>query len=599
MTSALYLVAYAVGGYRQAIEGVTKLWKERELEVDLLMVVAAIGAAAIGAWGDGALLILIFALSGTIEGYASARTKRGIEALMALRPEEALVERGGEEVTVPASSLLPGDVVIVRPGERIPADGRVVEGSSTVDQASITGESMPVDKRAGDEVFAGTINGHGALRVVASRPAAETVLARIVKLVEEAREKRPPAQLFIERFERGYAKYVVAGALLLAIAPPLLLGWTFRAALYRSMIFLVVASPCALAAAMMPALLSALSNGARSGILFKGSVFVEAMGRLDAVAFDKTGTLTTGAPRVTDVIALDGGEAAQVLSMAAAVESLSNHPLGRAIVAEAGRRGLVVPGRHGPRGRGRAGGTRHRGRRAPCRRQAGDVLVEVPAGCSNDVVSKPEGWNGGLVGDAGARGLIALRDTIRPRRAPRSRSCAGSGRIVSRRDELPRAPSSPATCLPLEVVEARRRTSPADARTTSSSRSGRQDGGPRRRRGRARAHRALRDTIRPEARPAIAELRRLGVRHVVMLTGDGERAARAVAGQGGHVDEVYADLLPQDKTRVVEDLVRRYGSVAMVGDGVNDSPALAAARPSGSRWGRRARTSRLKPQTSC
>ena len=180
VTSSLYLVAYAVGGYRQAIEGGTKLLRERELAVDLLMVVAAIGAAAIGAWGDGALLILIFALSGTLEGYASARTKRDIEALMALHPEEALVVRGGEEVTAPASSLLAGDIVIVKPGERIPADGRIVEGFSAVDQATITGEPLPVDKRPGDEVFAGTINGHGARRVVASRAAAETVLARIV-----------------------------------------------------------------------------------------------------------------------------------------------------------------------------------------------------------------------------------------------------------------------------------------------------------------------------------------------------------------------------------------------------------------------------------
>jgi Cd2+/Zn2+-exporting ATPase len=203
-------------------------------------------------------------------------------------------------------------------------------------------ETMPVDKQLGEEVFAGTMNGHGALRIEASRPAAETVLARIVQLVREAEEQRPPAQLFIERFERSYAKVVVAGAMLLAIVPPFVLGWTFRVALYRSMVFLVVASPCALAASMMPALLSALSSGARGGILFKGSVFVEAVGHLDAVAFDKTGTLTTGVPRVTDVIPVGDETPAHVLSVAAAVESLSNHPLGRAIVRDARRRGLDV-----------------------------------------------------------------------------------------------------------------------------------------------------------------------------------------------------------------------------------------------------------------
>ncbi|MEP7126733.1 MAG: heavy metal translocating P-type ATPase [Byssovorax sp.] len=493
VTSLLFLVAYGVGGYRQAIEGVTKLIRERELEVDLLMVVAAIGAAAIGAWADGALLILIFALSGTLEGYASARTKRDLEALMALHPDEALVMRDDREVLIAASMLAVGDLVIVKPGERIPTDGRIVEGLTTVDQASITGESMPVDKHVGDEVFAGTINGHGALRVVASRPAAETVLARIVQLVQEAQQRRPPAQLFIERFERRYAKVVVAGALLLAIFPPLVLGWTFHAALYRSMIFLVVASPCALAAAMMPTLLSALSNGARNGVLFKGSSFVEAMGRLDAVAFDKTGTLTTGAPRVTDVISLEGAGADHVLAMAAAVESLSNHPLGRAIVAEAKRRGLEVP----------------------------------------------EAINHEAVGGVGAHAAVGgLRCAI-----------GKPGMFAS---------------VPTDVLQQRRRLE-AEGKTVVLV--GDQA---------VWGLLALRDTVRPEARAAVAALRKLGIRHVVMLTGDGEASARAIAEETG-IDELHADLLPQDKTRVVEELVRRYGRVAMVGDGVNDAPALAAA----------------------
>ena len=492
---SLYLAAYAVGGYRQAIEGATKLWRERELEVDLLMVVAAAGAAAIGAWSDGALLILIFALSGTLESYASARTKRDIEALMAQRPEEALVVRGGEEVTVPASSLAAGDVVIVKPGERIPADGRVVEGTSAVDQATITGESMPVDKQPGDEVFAGTINGHGALRVVASRAAAETVLARIVDLVKEAEERRPPAQLFIERFERRYAKIVVAGALALTIAPPLLLGWTLRAALYRAMIFLVVASPCALAAAMMPTLLSALSNGARSGVLFKGSAFVEAIGRVVVIAFDKTGTLTTGAPRVTNVVPLDGEGADPVLAAAAAVEHLSSHPIARAIVAEAKRLGLDVP-------------------------PAADHVDAPGVGASASI--------------AGRRAAVGKPGMFAP---------------VAR-----------------DVLELRARLE-AEGKTVVLV--GDAEGA-------ARGVVALRDTLRPEARMAIAALRRLGVRRIVMLTGDGSTAARVIADEAG-VDNLYADLLPQDKTRVVEELVRRHGRVAMVGDGVNDAPALATA----------------------
>ena len=492
-SAVVFLAGYVVGGYRQAIEGITTLVRDRDLDVDLLMVVAAIGAAAIGYWSDGALLIFIFALSGTLEGYASARTKRDIEALMALHPEDAVVLRGGEEVVVAAATLVVGDLVVVRPGERISVDGRVAEGSSAVDQASITGESIPVDKRVGDEVFAGTINGHGALRVVASKGASETVLARIIELVKQAEERRPPAQLFIERFERRYAKVVVLGALLLMFVPPLLLGWTFRAALYRSMIFLVVASPCALAAAMMPALLSALSNGARNGVLFKGSAFIETLGRIEAVAFDKTGTLTMGKPKVADLVAFDERGEDFVLTMAAGVESSSEHPLGRAIVAEARRRGLVVP-------------------------EATNHQAIVGQGARADV--------------AGARWRIGKPSLFE--------------------------------AVPARVLEARE-TLEASGNTVVLVGDDR-----------VRGLLALRDTLRPEAREAILQLRRVGVKHIVMLTGDAEPTARAIAAEAG-IDEVFAELLPEGKVRVVEDLVRRFRHAAMIGDGVNDAPALAAA----------------------
>ncbi len=491
-SAALFLVAYAVGGYRQAIEGVVLLVRERELDVDLLMVVAAIGAAAIGFWSDGALLIFIFALSGTLEGYASARTKRDIESLVALHPEQAVVVREGREVTVEAASVVVGDEVVVRPGERIAADGEVVAGVSSVNQATITGESIPVDKRPGDGVYAGTVNGSGALRIRVTREASETVLARIIVLVRDAEERRPPAQLFIERFEKHYAKVVVVGAVLLATLPPLLLGWTFRAALYRSMIFLVVASPCALAAAMMPTLLSALSSGARSGVLFKGSTFIEGIGRISAIAFDKTGTLTTGTPRVTDLVALDGHDEA-LLGAAAAIESLSEHPLGRAIVEEAKRRGMPV-----------VAGDNHRSL--------------VGRGASADV-------NGGRWNVGKPELFVEVDATLLAARA----RLEGEGKTV--------------------VLVGQER---------------------------AIGLVALRDSVRPEAREGIARLRALGVAHVVMLTGDAEPTARAVAAEVG-IDEVHAGLLPEDKVGVVEALVRRYGHVAMVGDGVNDAPALAAA----------------------
>ncbi|MDP9033331.1 MAG: cadmium-translocating P-type ATPase [Myxococcota bacterium] len=492
-TALIFLVGYVLGGYRQAIEGTTTLVKDRELDVDLLMVVAAIGAAAIGYWFDGALLIFIFALSGTLEGYASARTKRDIEALMALHPEDALVVRDGREQRVPAATLVINELLIVKPGERIAADGTVAEGTSAVNQASITGESMPADKRAGDEVFAGTINGHGALRVTVTRPAGDTILARMIQLVQEAQERRPPAQLFIERFERGYAKVVVVGAIAVVTLPTLAHWWTFREALYRSMIFLVVASPCALAAAMMPTLLSALSNGARNGILFKGSTFIESLGRVRAIAFDKTGTLTSGHPLVTDVIPLLGESEDELLALAASIESLSEHPLARAIVTEAARRSLKI--------------------------DVASNLQSVPGTGAHATVG----------GQPWSIGKPSLFPDISDAARIRYQVLTAEGKTV----------------IMLGT-------------------------------GAVRGLIALRDTLRPRAGDAVRALHGYGLDHVVLITGDTRQTADAIGREVG-IAEVHAELLPADKVRVVDDLVRRYAHVAMVGDGVNDGPALAVA----------------------
>ena len=492
-TALIFLVGYVLGGYRQAIEGTTTLLKDRDLDVDLLMVVAAIGAAAIGYWFDGALLIFIFALSGTLEGYASARTRRDIEALMALHPEDALVVRDGREQRVPAANLAVNELIIVRPGERVAADGIIAEGNSAVNQASITGESMPADKRAGDEVFAGTINGHGALRVTVTRPAGDTILARMIQLVQEAQERRPPAQLFIERFERGYAKVVVAGAIAVAAIPCLMNWWTFREALYRAMIFLVVASPCALAAAMMPTLLSALSNGARNGILFKGSTFIESLGRVRAVAFDKTGTLTSGHPVVTDIISLSGESEDEILALAAAIESLSEHPIARAIVTEAIRRNLTVA--------------------------TASSLQSVPGTGAHAVV-------GGQTWSIGKASLFPeISDDVRARH----QALTVEGKTV--------------VMLGTGAV---------------------------------RGLIALRDTLRARAGDAVRALEGLGLDHIVLITGDTCQTADAIGRDVG-IREIHAELLPQDKVRIVDDLVHRYAHVAMVGDGVNDGPALAVA----------------------
>jgi Zn2+/Cd2+-exporting ATPase len=489
---SVLVIGYVIGGYRQARDGLLTLVRERELDVDLLMVVAAIGAAAIGEWFDGALLILIFALSGTLEGYASARTTRDIAALMALAPDEAIRLREGAEETVPASALSLGDRIVVRPGSRIPADGSVVDGASAVNQAPITGESTPVDKTTGSDVFAGSINGHGALYVSVTRAPGETLLARIIELVKQAQANRPTTQLFIERFERIYARVVVLVALLLGTLPTAFGWWNGREAVYRAMIFLVVASPCALAAAMMPTLLSALSNAARNGILFKGSAFVEALGKIDAIAFDKTGTLTAGHPVVTEVVSTNDTSPDTILAYAASVEKASEHPVGRAIVREAERRELAflpVSDFQAVTGAG------------ACARLHGSLwwvgrptLFAVP-GDVNRTISELEGRGATvvLVGDDAFRGYIALRDRVRP-----------------------------------------------------------------------------------EAAAAVRFLRQLGVDPIVGLSGDSRATADAVAAVVG-VDEMHAGLYPEDKVRRVKELASSHGVVAMVGDGVNDAPALAVA----------------------
>jgi len=489
---AVLVTGYVLGGYRQARDGVLTLIRERELDVDLLMVVAAIGAAAIGEWFDGALLIFIFALSGTLEGYASARTTRDITALMALAPDEAVLLRDGGEQVVPASALNVGDHIVVRPGARIPADGSVTEGTSAVNQAPITGESAPVEKSFGSDVFAGSINGHGALYVNVTRAPGDTLLARIIELVKEAQANRPPAQLFIEKFERGYAKIVVLGAILLGAIPTAVGWWTAREAIYRAMIFLVVASPCALAAAMMPTLLSALSNAARNGILFKGSAFVEALGKINAIAFDKTGTLTSGHPVVAEVVSTSDTAPETLLAHAASIESASEHPVGRAIVAEAARRQLTLT-------------------------PVSEFQAVVGAGARARL--------SGAEWSVGRPALFSTTDDVGRRVA----ELEGQGHTVVLVGD--------ATC---------------------------------------RGYIALRDKVRPEARAAVGFLRHLGINPIVGLSGDSRATADAVAAEVG-VDQMHAGLYPEDKVRKVRELAATHGVVAMVGDGVNDAPALAVA----------------------
>ena len=490
----LYIVSYAIGGWTKAKEGVETLVKDRDLDVNLLMIAASLGAAAIGYWNEGAMLIFIFALSGALESYATERSHKDISSLMALKPETALRIENGQMNLVAIDELMPGDLLLVKPGELIPADGTVYRGSSFINQASITGESLPVDKAEGDEVYAGTVNGEGALYVEVTKSAAGSLFGKIIKLVEEAQAEVPDSQRFIERFEGIYARVVVGVTLMVIAGAPLLLGWTWNEAFYKAMVFLVVASPCALVSSIMPVMLSAMSSSARRGILFKGGAHVENMAQTRVVAFDKTGTLTMGTPQVTDILTAEGISRAELLSAAAAIENLSMHPLARAIVDQAVREGIVT-------------------------QEAEQVQTLTGWGI--------EGYVYGVLWKIGKTNEMHL-DTHSHWHYERAR-LESEGKTVS----IVMADNHFAGLI------------------------------------------AMRDTVRPQAAAAVKKLEDMGVK-VAMLTGDRATSAAVIARETG-VSLVYADLLPEDKVKQVQALRQEYGQVLMVGDGVNDAPALAAA----------------------
>ncbi|WP_283615936.1 heavy metal translocating P-type ATPase [Mycolicibacterium poriferae] len=405
---ALYLTCYAAGGWAPARDGLLAL-REKTLDVDLLMVLAAIGAASIGQVFDGALLIVIFATSGALEDVATKRTQDSVNGLLELSPQEAVVlDASGTERTVAAREVQIGDVVVVRPGERVSADGLVIEGTSEVDQSTITGEPLPAVKTVGDEAFAGTVNGSGALRIRATRDPSETVVARIVAMVAEASATKAKTQLFIDTIEQRYSVVVVVATVAL-FAVPLAAGADLQSTLLRAMTFMIVASPCAVVLSTMPPMLSAIANAGRHGVLIKSALALERLAGTDLIALDKTGTLTTGAPEVTGVVTLaaDLTEEA-VLALAAAAESGSEHPLGRAVVAEARARGLRIPSARGFRalpGRG-------------VRAEIGGEVVEVvsPGELRPDAVSQTEADGGTAVlvlRDGHPVGVLQIRDHLR------------------------------------------------------------------------------------------------------------------------------------------------------------------------------------------
>ncbi|WP_153733550.1 heavy metal translocating P-type ATPase [Sporosarcina obsidiansis] len=492
----LYVVAFLIGGYAKAKEGIEETIKNKELNVEMLMIFAAIGSGIIGYWAEGAILIFIFAISGALETYTLNKSHKEISSLMEMQPEEAwLITEDGSEQKVSISSLSVGTVLLVKPGERIPVDGQVVSGITSIDMSAINGESIPVTKQENDELFAGTVNISGAIRMKMTKPSTETLFQKIITLVQNAQSEKSPSQQFIERFEGTYVKIVLTAVFIMMFLPHFLFGWDWTTTFYRAIVLLVVASPCALMAAIMPATLAAVSNGAKRGVLFKGGVHLEHVSSLNAFAFDKTGTLTTGKPIVTDFIVREGTDPQDAIALFAGVESMSNHPLAKAITQYAAEQNITpernlhiedVPG-YGIK----------------AETESGFIRIGNPKFVGVDLA---ESFHEGI-----------------------ATTLANEGKtVIFMKDKH-------------GIV----------------------------------ALAALKDTLRKEAVSSIKALQSLGIQ-TVMLTGDNEKTAHAIAEEVG-VNSYVAECLPEEKVLHLKRLLKEYGTVGMVGDGINDAPALATA----------------------
>jgi Cd2+/Zn2+-exporting ATPase len=492
---AIYATAYLTGGLIAARAAVEDLLA-RTVNVDLLMVLAAIGAATIDAWAEGAVLLALFATSNALEHHALDRTRNAVRSLMELSPDEATVLDDDGERTIPTGDLAIGMTILIRPGEKVAADAEVIAGSSSVDQSAITGESIPVARGVGDALFAGTVNGSGALRARVSRVSSESTLARIVRLVEEAQSRKSGAERFTDAFEGPYAIGVIVAAFLVATVP-VVLGADAGDAFYRAMTLLVVASPCALVISTPAATLSAIANAARNGILVKGGSYLDRIGAITTVAFDKTGTLTYGRPALTDLHATGAMSAADLLQRVASAEHLSEHPIASAIVAGANAKGLPLL-------------------------RADSFAARPGRGISARVDGQPIAiGNAALFADLGISvpsGIASMLESLQ--RQGRTAMLVGNDRDI------------------LGVI-------------------------------------GVADIVRPEAAAVVSALKRLGVRRTVMLTGDNDLVAQAIARSTG-IAEVRSELLPEEKLDIIKTL-QRDGRVLMVGDGVNDAPALATA----------------------
>lgn len=505
VSTALYIVAILIGGYYFGREALEELIYEREVGIEFLMTVAAIVAALLGMPGEAAMLAFLYSISEAAEGYTEEKTRGAIKALMDLTPKMALVRREGRETELPVEDLILDDIFIVKPGQSIATDGEVMTGGSSVNQAPVTGESVPVEKAIGDAVFAGSINGEGSLEVRATKTFADNTIARIIHMVEEAQEQKGQSQRFIERFGKRYSPLVLLVGVAISIVPPLAFGSEWTTWLVRATVFIVAAAPCALAISIPITLVASLGTGARNGVLIKGGLYVEQLAKIKVVALDKTGTITRGQPDVTDFL-LFGADAGvserlsreKILATAAGIERRSQHPLAQAIVRYAEEQSVASL-------------------------DAVDFRSLTGAGASAKL--------NGSTAYIGSPDLFQNQLKVN---------------LDGPADDISRLQSEGKTVVVIgDETE-------------------------------AWGLLAIRDNIRANAVRAIKDLHAAGVEKVVMLTGDNRRTAEAIAREAG-IDEFYADLKPEDKVTRVRELSTRYGGVAMVGDGVNDAPALAEA----------------------
>lgn len=496
----LFAASIVIGGFRIARSGIYGL-KSRTIGMDLLMTLAAVGAAAIGEWGEGAAVVFLFSLGETLEAYTMDRTRRSIRGLMDLAPQTALVRRGAIEQELPVEQIGIGDTILVKSGEKVAMDGIVRLGASAVNQAPITGESIPAEKRAGDEVFAGTINGHGSLEIEVTKLSKDNTLSRIIHMVEEAQAQKAPSQRFVDVFAKYYTPAVIVVALGIACIPPLFPGQLFSEWFYRALMMLVVSCPCALVISTPVSIVSAIGNAARNGILIKGGAHLERLGAVSAIAFDKTGTLTMGTPQVTRVVPMDDTDERSVLALAVAIECHSEHPLAQAIVRKAEEEHL----------------TYHRG--TDFVSATGNGAQAVVEG-ELHLIGRPK-WFVEQLGQNGGESTELL---------DRCRELEQKGQtvmVIGTREQA------------IGII-------------------------------------AVADQVRSNGRQVVQRLREVGLERIVMLTGDNEGTARAVADSLGGL-EYRAELLPQDKVSHVKELMSGGAGAAMVGDGVNDAPALATA----------------------